>query len=174
MVYSWQIFTYDLKVFGKDWRYIQRAIVPNHTNHSPPTKLLPPEDCLKMAIWKKSRSINLRCEAKLYVAEFLPSDFYKDIFEWLLRRLENYKSVYIISKVFVGHSIPTAAASEAWWLVHVVESVWIKNLFVITHKYVLSIRFFSSLDQEALVGGYTLHSDLFLLPWAEKLFVVLH
>ena len=136
MVYSWQIFTYDLKVFGKDWRYIQRAIVPNHTNHSPPpTKLLPPEDCLKMAIWKKSRSINLRCEAKLYVAEFLPSDFYEDHFWMILGILDNYKSVYIISKVFVGHSIPTAAASEAWWLVHVVESVWIKNLFVITHKY---------------------------------------
>ena len=42
--------------------------------------ILPPEDCLKMAIWKKSRSINLRWEAaKLYVAEFLPSDFYEDI-----------------------------------------------------------------------------------------------
>ena len=132
MLYSWQIFTYDLKVFGKDWRYIQRAIVPNHINHSPPTKLLPPEDCLKMAIWKKSRSINLRCEAKLYVAKFLPSDFYENDYYVCLKI---YKSVYIISKVFVGHSIPTAAASEAWWLVHVVESVWIKNLFVITHKY---------------------------------------
>ena len=136
MVYSsWQIFTYDLKVFGKDWRYIQRAIVPNHINHSPPTKLLPPEDCLKMAIWKKSRSINLRCEAKLYVAEFLPSDFYENDYYVCLKI---YKSVYIISKVFVGHSIPTAAASEAWWLVHVAESVWIKNLFVIYYRSAIS------------------------------------
>ena len=136
MVYSWQIFTYDLKVFGKDWRYIQRAIVPNHINHSPPTKLY----YLPRIAWKwqfeKSHvqliyGVKPNCMLQNSYRQISMKTFLNDYYVYL----KIYKLVYIISKVFVGHSIPTAAASEAWWLVHVVESVWIKNLFVITHKY---------------------------------------